>query len=207
MNRYTELYAWIRKSFGEDSFDIDAFRSTFPTSQAPKIIYDLVDQGYLKREKRGEYRAVDPKSLVNNIVESGSEAQEVIKDSRKKYAFCDSTAVSIWTSGYYWTGFTKGFKPLHIKVLKDDLSYWKSFFKKHRANYSLPDESKTLYGFVYMLHPEESFDAVDKNERKVISLGEVVDFCSENEISYQPALEYLDKEYDIGYKKRVSVDT
>ncbi len=58
-----------------------------------------------------------------------------------------------------------------------------------------------------MLHPEESFDAVDKNERKVISLGEVVDFCSENEISYQPALEYLDKEYDIGYKKRVSVDT
>lgn len=206
MNRYTELYAWIRKSFGENSFDIEEFRSTFPTSQAPKVIHDLLGQGYLKRIKRGTYKAVGPESLVENIVERGSETKEVVKGSQKKYAFCDSTAVAIWTSGYYWTGFTKGFRPLHIKVLKRDIDYWRKFFKKHRTNYSLPEENKTLYGFAYILHPEQDFEVVEKDGRKIVPLKEVVDFCLQNKITYQPALEYLDQQYDIHYRKRVLVD-
>ena len=207
MNRYTKLYAWIRKSFGESSFTIDEFRSTFPTSQAPKIIHDLLEEGYLERQNRGEYKALAPELLVDNIVKRDSKTQEVIHDSERKYAFTESSAVSIWTSGYYWTGFTKGFKPLHIKVLKEDLEYWEDFFKNSEASYSFPRESRTLFGFVYMLHPEEEFEFVEKDGRKVIPLQEVVEFCLDNELSYQPALEYLDKHYNIGYKKRTSVET
>jgi hypothetical protein len=35
----------------------------------------------------------------------------IVLDTQPDYAFCDSTAVAIWTDGYYWTGFTKGFRP------------------------------------------------------------------------------------------------
>ncbi|MFQ5795923.1 MAG: hypothetical protein ACE5JP_12855 [Candidatus Bipolaricaulia bacterium] len=207
MNQYTELYAWIRHSFNGTSFSIDDFRSVFPTSQAPKVVYDLIKQGYLQRVNRGIYRAVEPDQLIEIIVQRSSEHREVLKRAERKYAYCDSTAVTVWTDGYYWTGFTKGFKPIHIKVLKDDLPYWKKFFDKQRMRTALPDENKTLFGFVHILHPDEDFEVIDKKGTKVIPLDEVANFCLERESVYQPALEYLDEAYSIGYKKREFVNT
>jgi hypothetical protein len=205
MNQYTELYAWIRHSFGNESFTIEAFRSVFPTSQAPKVIHDLIQQGYVQRVSRGVYRAVEPKEWIASIITKGSAWKKIIKSAQRKYAYCDSTAVSIWTEGYYWTGFTKGFRPIHIKVLKKDISYWREFFEGHAARYAMAEENRTLFGFVYIIHPEQDFDAVEKNGDKVIPLEEVVRFCLEHEMAYQPALEYLDEHYGIGYRSRAFV--
>jgi len=36
-------------------------------------------------------------------------------------------------------------------------------------------------------------------------LEEVLDFCLEREIGYEPALEYLDEKYGIGYTRRESL--
>lgn len=207
MNNYTELYAWIRHSFGSESFDIDEFRYMFPTSQAPKIMHDLVEKGYLERVKRGVYRAVGPDELIDSVIEGGKKIKEMIKEAERKYAYTDSTAVTIWTSGYYWTGFTKGFRPIHIKVKEDDLDYWEDFFKERGVKFSTQGKNRTLFGHVYILHPKDDFDVEDKEGKKVIPLEEVIDLCADNRMIYQPALEYLDQIYGIDHDVRISVKT
>ncbi|MBI1744410.1 hypothetical protein HYR54_15275 [Candidatus Acetothermia bacterium] len=207
MNQYTEMYAWIRHSFGDAPFSIDSFRSVFPTSQAPKVIHDLVREGYLHRTDRGVYRAVKPHELVDGIVQRDYKAKDILRQSEKKYAYCESTAVSIWTEGYYWTGFTKGFKPSHIKVRQRDLPHWQDFFERHHVRFALYDESKTLFGYVYILHPARDFRVANKDGSWAVPLEEIVEFCLENEMSYQPALEYLDEHYGIGYKQRAFIHT
>lgn len=202
MDRYTELYAWVIHSFGEEEFSIDQFRATFPTSQAPKVVHDLGEQGYLERVARGVYRAVRPDRLIETVV--SSEAEDVLEKAEAKYAYCQSNAVAIWTDGYYWTGFTKGFRPRHIKVKEQELGYWQEFFREQGANCAVEGQSRTLFGVVYVLHPEHDFEVEEKNGFKVVPLQEVVDYCLERELSYAPALEYLDEKYGIGYTARES---
>jgi hypothetical protein len=201
MDKYTELYAWIWKAFGRESFTMDQFRSTFPTSQGPKVAHDLVKKGYLKRMGRGIYGAVEPKAFIEGI--AGTEADYGLMESAgKEYAFCESTAVSIWTDGYYWTGFTKGFRPVHAAVRKRDLAFWKKLFRKMGVKYVLEGESRTLYGQVLVLHPREKLTYVERDGMKVVPLGEVVEYCTNHELVYGPALEYLDEKHAIGYRKR-----
>lgn len=201
MDKYTELYAWMWKSFSEEQFTIEQFRMVFPTSQAAKVIHDLAAKGYIRRLSRGTYRLTEPGDFVRNI--SAQETDDrVLEEAGKEYAFCGSTAVAVWTDGYYWTGFTKGFRPVHIAVRKQDLKDWRAFLRKKKARFAVEDESRTLYGRVYILHPRESVRSEDREGSRVVPLDEVVDFCLEREIAYEPALEYLDEKYRIGYPRR-----
>jgi hypothetical protein len=125
-----------------------------------------------------------------------------LEDAGKDHAFCDSTAVTIWTDGYYWTGFTKGFRPVHVAVRERDLQSWRAFFRKNRIRFAVEGESRTLYGKIYVLHPRKSIKAVERSGRRVVPLEEVVDFCLQREIAYEPALEYLDEKHGIGYSRR-----
>jgi len=201
MDKYTELYAWIWKAFGREEFSMDRFRSTFPSPQGPKIAHDLVKKGYLKRMRRGVYRVVEPSEFIASI--AGAEVDlNILKKSGKDYAFCDSAAVSIWTDGFYWTGFTRGFRPINVAIRKKDKGSWGRFFKKAGVKYAFEGESKTLYGQVFVLHPRGYLTSVEKDELRVVPLKEVVDFCLEHELVYEPALEYLDERFGIGYKRR-----
>ena len=199
MDKYTELYAWIWKVFGKEEFSIDQFRSTFPTSQGPKVAYDLVKKGYLRRLSRGIYRAVEPSEFVEKITEREAD-YGVIEQAEKEYAFCDSTAVSIWTDGYYWTGFTRGFEPVNAAVRKKDLRFWRSFFRKKGLKYAFVGESKTLYGQVFVMHPRENLIYSEKGGLKVVPLKEVVTFCLKHKLVYEPALKYLSERHKIGYE-------
>ena len=205
MDKYTELYAWMWKSFGEEEFTIDRFRMVFPTSQAPKVVHDLARKGYIRRVGRGTYRLTEPGDLISHI--SDQEPNDrILEKTGKEYAFCESTAVAIWTDGYYWTGFTKGFRPVHVAVREEDLDEWRAYLKKKRVKFAIEGESRTLYGKVYVLHPTESVKYEERNGSKVVSLEEVVDFCLEKEIAYEPALEYLDEKYRIGYPRREALE-
>jgi hypothetical protein len=75
------------------------------------------------------------------------------------------------------------------------------------VRHALEEENKTLFGFVYILHPAGEIKAVEKDSYKVIPLEEVVEFCLAHEPIYQPALEYLDEHYSISYKERISLQT
>jgi len=201
MDKYTELYAWVWKAFGKEKFSIGQFRSTFPTPQGPKVTHDLVKKGYLKRAGRGVYEAIEPSEFIGKIGENEGDLT-ILNDAGKDYAFCDSTAVSIWTDGYYWTGFTRGFRPVNVVINKKDRTFWRGFFKKKGLMHAFESERRTLYGQVFVFHPRERVKYVEKDGLKVIPLEEVVDFCLKHELVYEPALEYLDKKYRIGYKRR-----
>lgn len=206
MDRYTELYAWIWKAFGRGTFSIDQFRSTFPTSQGPKVTHDLVKKGYLRTVARGVYEVVEPADFIERI--AGQEVDlGLLERAGREYAFCGSTAVSLWTDGYYWTGFTRGFRPIEVAIWKKERAFWRKFFKRMGARFVFEGESRTLYGPVYVVQPRERLAFTEKDGVKVVPLDEVVEFCLRHELIYEPALEYLDQKYNIGYKKREQLAT
>jgi len=197
MNRYTKMYGWLYSSFGNKTFTIDDFRMIFPSSQATKIIHDLIKLDFMKRVKRGRYKVVQPRDFVRKIVKENLEKEDILKKSNKKYAFTDSTAVSIWTDGYYWTDFTIGFKPIHIAVLKKDIKYWNDFFIENDTEYVFEGENKTLFGLTFILHPKEKITVENKDGNLVVPLKNIIKFCQKNVYLYRPALEYLDSEYNL----------
>ncbi len=198
MNKYLKLYGWLWKSFGDKQFGLDEFKAVFPSPQHKKIIFDLIKLGYVRRIKRGEYNVIEPKEFVDRIVEKNLKQKDILEKVDKKYAFCGNDAVSIWTDGYYWTGFTRGFKPVHIEVLEKDLGWWRDFFKRNEVEYTLEDENRTLFGLTYVLHPKREFRAEKKDDTYVIPLDETIEFCMKNRLTYEPALEYLDEHYKLG---------
>jgi hypothetical protein len=197
MNRYTKMYGWLYNTFENNTFTIDDFRMIFPSPQPTKTIYDLIKLDFMKRIKRGKYKIVKPKDFIKKIIEENLGKDDILKYAERKYAFSDSTAVKIWSDGYYWTDFTKGFKPIHIKVLKKDLDYWNEFFKVNDVEYVFDDIHKTLFGLTYIVHPVEKFKIKLKDDISVVPLDETVKFCKKNEFLYRPALEYLDKKYKL----------
>ena len=197
MNRYTKLYGWLYTTFENKTFTIDDFRMIFPSPQPTKIIHDLIKLDFMKRVKRGKYKVVQPKDFVKKIVKENLEKDDVLKKSNKKYVFTDSTAVNIWTDGYYWTDFTKGFKPIHLNILKEDISYWEKFFRQNDAEYVFERENKTLFGLTYILHPKKKITVKNKDGNFVVPLEKIVEFCQKNIYLYRPALEYLDKKYNL----------
>lgn len=201
------MYAWIWHVFDGKGFTIHDFRAVFPSPQPAKVLHDLVKNGYVQRLKRGIYRVRSPQEFIQHILEKDYKAMSIMEKADRPYAFSHNTAVMIWTSGYYFTGFTKGFKPLHVKILREDLPYWKEFFRENEARYTLENEKKTLYGFTYILHPEKEVEFVKKDNYNVVPLEEVIEFCLSQEAIYQPALEYLDEHYNIGYRKRAYIHT
>ena len=197
MNRYTKMYGWLYTTFENKIFTIDDFRMIFPSPQPAKIIHDLIKLDFMIRVKRGRYKVVQPKDFVKKIVKENLETGAVLKKSEKKYAFTNSTAVSIWTDGYYWTDFTKGFKPIHLNILKEDISYWEKFFRQNDAEYVFEGKNKTLFGLTYVLYPKEKFTIENKDGDFVTPLKKISKFCQKNIYLYRPALEYLDKKYDL----------
>jgi hypothetical protein len=197
MNRYTKMYGWLYNTFGNSTFTIDDFRMNFPSPQPAKAVHDLIKLDFMKRVKRGKYQIMRPQEFVNRIVKENLKKDDILDYSERRYAFSDSTAVNIWTDGYYWTDFTKGFKPIHVNVLKKDLDYWNDFFKRNDVEHVLNDEHKTLFGLTYVVHPVDTIKTESKDGNPVIPLGETVNFCKKNEFIYRPALEYLDKKYKL----------
>jgi hypothetical protein len=197
MNKYLKMYGWIYEAFGTKDFTMNEFKAVFPSSQHPKVIYDLAKLNFIKRLKRGKYRVIEPDEFIHNIVEYNIKQENILNQAKRKYAFCNSDAVAIWSDGYYWTGYTRGFKPIHIKVLKKDLNYWIDFFETHGAEYVIVNENKTLFGLTFILHLTNKLKIENKNGIFVIPLEEVLDFCRSNELTFRPALEYIDEHYHL----------
>ncbi len=124
--------------------------------------------------------------------------QNIVLSAKKPYAYCDSTAVIIWTNGSYWTDFTKGFRPIHIQVVKKDMPYWKDFFTFHDAEFIIAGEQRTAFGITYIIHPVAAITSEMKDGNPVIPLEKTIQFCHHNPLVYQPAIQFLEKNYRLG---------
>jgi len=199
MNRYTKMYGWLYTTFGTAPFTIHDFRRVFPSPQPTKTIHDLVKLDFMKRVQRGRYQVTKPEEFVKQIIQANVNQEGILSHAEKPYAFCDSTAVTIWTDGYYWTDFTQGFKPIHIKVFTHDLKYWIDFFKRFNAEYIVMGEQKTLFGVTFVLHPTDTMTVEIKDNDPVVPLKEAIQFCQHNMLLYRPAVEYVAKKYKLPF--------
>lgn len=202
MNKNVKMYGWMYEAFGNKEFTMNEFKAVFPSSQHAKVIYDFIKLNFITRVKRGRYRVITPNEFVNNIVKDNLKQEGILIYAEKKYAYCNSDAVGIWSDGFYWTGYTKGFKPIHINVLKKDLEYWANFFHEYNAEFVIENENKTLFGLTYILHLINRLKIEKKDGISVIPLKDVIEFCKTNELTYRPALEYLDKKYNLNLFKQ-----
>lgn len=196
---WTILGNW-RKDFTSEEFAM-AFTSPDPR----KVLHDMAKKGLLKHNGYGRYSVRSNDDYVKSKNDIGS-GYDLLNESNLPYALTDVDGVFVWTKGGYNAGRFFGSYPIHIKVLESDVAKWKRFLagkgRKSMLNGTKPRE--TLYGIFYVLYPESTIDAKTVNGLKVEPLEETVEFSRKNTYTFEPALEMLDEEYNLGLGIRYS---
>jgi hypothetical protein len=188
---YEELYAWIVSTFGTEVFTTDGFTEAFPSPAPRKVLSDLRRLGYVESTARGRYRAIPPERRIQEAIQRSGFSLTLPQEAGYPYALADETAVAIWTDGGYWTGFTRGFRPIHMRVRRSDVRRWLRFFRSEGRRAVAPGAPETLFGVVYVLHPVASIHPVERGGLPVISAREVLAFADARPHVYEPVLRRL----------------
>ncbi len=195
-NDYEALYAWMGPAFGDGRFTAAAFRETFPSPAPAKVLSDLHRLGYVTSPRRGTYRLVPPERRIDDFLRRDTGAFGLPDRSALPHAYSEATAVSIWTDGGYWTGFTRGFRPLHLRVRRADLPAWRAFFRAAGARASLAGARETLFGVVHILHPGTRVRSVDHGGVRVVALPEAYAYAAARPYLYEPVLPALRRQME-----------
>lgn len=200
---YYEL--WTILNNWRNEFTSEDFARTFASPNPRKVLHDMTKKGLLEHSSYGRYRVkpVDDYVRSKNDVSSG---YETLKKFDLPYALTDVDSVFVWTKGGYNAGRFFGSYPIHMKVLKSDVSKWKSYLAENGRKAMLSGErpKETLFGVYYVLYPEARVKAETVEGLKVEPLKDTVEFCKKNIYTFEPALEMLDEEYNLGLKVRYS---
>jgi hypothetical protein len=200
---YYEL--WTILNNWRNEFTSEEFARTFASPNPRKVLHDMTRKGLLEHDSYGRYRvkSVDDYVRSKNDISSG---YELLKKSDMPYALIDVDGVFVWTKGGYNAGRFFGSYPIHMKVLKSDVTKWKVYLtgsgRKVVPGGERPRE--TLFGVYYVLYPESRITAEIVEGLKVEPLKATVEFCKKNIYTFEPALEMLDEEYALGLKVRYS---
>jgi len=182
-------------------FTVREFSSVFASPDANKVLHDMAKKGLLERSGWGKYRVNSPEEYLTRRINI-SQAYELLNQADMNYALTGPDAVFFWTKGGYQVDRFFGFYPIHLKVRKDDLRKWKSFFGSRKQRFHVKDQpiKETLFGLFYVLYPETDFKTEKVEAFRVDPLKETVKFCQSKIYSYEPALEMLDEMYSLGLK-------
>lgn len=164
---------------------------TFPSPNPAKVLHDLRRIGYLDRMGRGKYCVVAPDARIRRMVVRDDSSFSLAARAGLPYAYSRDTAISIWTDGGYWTGFTAGFIPIHLNVRTQDLPAWREFFRKNGARSTVAGSRETLYGVVHVLHPMGRVRVVLRGDVHVIPRQDAYRFASKRPYAYDPVLPLL----------------
>ena len=162
-------------------------------SMKKKIFSSLLNNGWIIKGSRNTYKCVNPEMILKGLLEF--KVPEIIKESKKTYAFSGLSAIEIWSDySYVQRGIEKS--PYFIKVLRKDLRYWKDFFnKKNIPNYI---NNGTTIGEYVILIPVERISFVEKNRIKVESFERTAKMAKENEM-YSYAYKYMREKYGYAF--------
>lgn len=200
---YYEL--WTILGNWRKDFSSKEFAMTFASPNPRKVLHDMAKKGLLEHNGYGRYsvRSTDDYVKSKNDISSG---YDLLNESNLPYALTDVDGVFVWTKGGYNAGRFFGSYPIHIKVLESDVAKWKRFLAERRKKSMLSGTKpkETLYGIFYVLYPETTIDAENVNGLKVEPLKETVEFSKKNIYTFEPALEMLDDEYNLGLGVRYS---
>ena len=192
-SKYEQLYPWLAASFGHNPFTVTEFEETFPSPAPRKVLSDLRRLGYIDSPSRGAYKVVAPDERSRRNLTREDGFLGIPERARLPYAYSRDTAVSLWTDGAYWTGFTAGFRPLHIDVGKKDVARWQRFFRAAGARATLEGASETLFGVVHVLHPVTEPRPVRRGGLHVVPRRTAYEYAAARPYLYEPVLRRLEK--------------
>ncbi|MCL5068412.1 MAG: hypothetical protein M1368_08695 [Thaumarchaeota archaeon] len=204
MPSYYELWA-ILGSWKTD-FSVADFARAFASPDPRKVLSDMCNKGLLKRKGRGLYEVVTPENYARrkNDIDEG---YSLLKRSKLSYALSRVDGVFVWTSGGYNANRFFGSYPIYIRISKLEIENWKEFLENNGKKYIIGGTrpTETLYGTYYVLLPEDRVESTNVNGLDVEPLEKTVEFCMRDSYTYEPALEILDKKYNlgIGYEETV----
>jgi hypothetical protein len=159
------------------------------SSMKKKIFSILLRYGWINKHSSGEYSCTSPVDAIRGLMEF--RVPKIMLVSKKSYAFTKNSAIELWSDySYILRGIEKS--PYFIKVLGEDLKYWKEFFNKNEIpNYV---ESGSTIGEYVILIPVKSLTFDEKDELKVDTLKETMKYAKLNDI-YEYASAYMRKKY------------
>lgn len=194
---YYEL--WTILGNWKSEFTTEDFASAFSSPDPSKVLFDMTKKGLLERIGRGKYRVKSPDRYLSSRYDIGG-AYDLLKRSRLPYALTNVDGVFVWTKGGYNANRFFGSYPIYIEVNKSDNEKWRTFFsindKKCIVEGSKPAE--TLYGIYFVLRLTASVGYTFVDGLSVDPLDKVVEYCRRDPYTYAPALEMLDKKYNLG---------
>ncbi len=112
-----------------------------------------------------------------------------------EYSFTGIDAIFVWTKGGYNIGRSKNAYPIFIEVLEKDRKEWQKYFDRFGIKYSFRNER--IKGIYFII------SAANKGEKEycdgipVLSLADTVEWAKKYTFNFEPALEMLDKLYDL----------
>lgn len=201
---YYELWTILNR--WKKEFSTAEFARTFYSPDARKVLHDMAAKGLLEHIEYGRYKVRSLDEYRDSKKDIINEGYELLRSAEPPYALTEGDSVFVWTKGGYNADRFFGFYPIHLKVLRSELEKWKSFFSKHEKKAILAETkpTDTLFGVFYVLHPVGKIKAETVEDLKVESLAKTVGFCEKNIYTYEPALEMLNEEYDLGLNVRYS---
>lgn len=170
-------------------------------------IKKLVDLGAIKREGQKikinkensfymGFLGFIKKTLKKNL--SLTDAYSLPNLTGLEYAFTSTDAVFIWTKGGYNIGRNKDCYPIFIEVLEKDLDKWRIFFGNFFIRYS--ERIKRKRGIYFILTAKKKVEKEFVNGVFVIPLKKTVEYARKYIYNFEPALEMLNKAYNLNIR-------
>lgn len=151
-----------------------------------KIFSLLVRAGWLNKTSRNRYMCTEPAEAISHLLDF--RVPKMMDEAEKPYAFTGLSAIEIW-SDYCYVQRGMGKSPYFIKVLREDLNYWKEFFNSRKIpNYV--GKGATIGEYVILIPVEE----LEVSSLKVDSLEETMKNAKANSM-HAYAYTYMKEKY------------
>lgn len=199
-----EAYAILYNKFANDIFHSNYLGWYISNDMVKKTLHELEKSGWVKRVGRGMYTCVSPEDVFKSLI--AFKVPDLLQNSGRNFVYADASAAEIWTDfSYIQRGWEHS--PYYINVLRNDLSQWVDYFRKHKVNVFV-DRSNASLGEFVVLKPQASLNPVLHDNFPVEPLEKVVRFCEQHIDTFEYHLAYLRAKFnvatDVAIDSRVS---
>ena len=193
-NVQQQIYAVFWNKFRERQFSTRELRFLevlMSTNMKKKVLFNLSEDGWIKREKRGIYRCITPRNIFETFFKP--KVMNLLKNTKMKWCFYGLNALEVYSdfSVYHRSWLSS---PFYIKVLKKDLKKWIKLFKKH----DIPvykNKAKADLGEYVILIPKRDFRIKIVNNYPVEPFKNVIKFTKRRRFEFAYELKYLNEKY------------
>lgn len=185
------LYSLLFLRFSNKQFGLDSVRWYFSRQMLKKLVFNLIESGWLKAVGWGIYSCVIPSEAVADLFKP--KVENALSESGLSYCFSGASAAEIWGDETYiqrsWE-----YSPFFIKVFNKDLMGWERFLDSKKLMYFTGTAANVVGEFVVFV-PVDSMKIDSHNGKPVEPLQETIRFCEANKDSFEYVLAYLSDKY------------